>query len=88
MKMRLLALHRKEDYPGQYLPEIMTVVDEGTLDENPEWWPAEIERQKKAHQDSTVAAWAEVEIEVPTQSILDALYPKPVVVEATVIKDA
>lgn len=74
MNINLLVLHRKESYPGEYAPEIVAVADEVQMDENPDWWHEEIDRQKK-----TIAndanAWAVVTIDVPTSQIMAALYP-------------
>lgn len=84
MQMILLVLHRKERYAGEFLPEVVACVDEVTLDENPEWWAAEKAKQRGKYDDPTVAAWAEVEIEVPTDAIMAALYPKTEKISAEV----
>lgn len=85
MKMTLLVLHRKERYEGEYLPEVISVVDEITLEENPDWWPQEVAQQKATIDDSTIAAWAEIEIEVPTEDIMKALYPRTKTISAKVL---
>lgn len=71
---RLLILQRKCRYPGELAPEVLAVVDEMTLDENPEWWPTEVAKNKDAVGDDA-DAWAEVEIEMPLAEIRAALYP-------------
>lgn len=85
MKMTLLVLHRKERYEGEYLPEVISVVDEVTLDENPTWWDEEKERAHHEHDGSDISAWAEVEIEVPTEDVMKALYPKAETISAEVL---
>lgn len=84
MKITMLAMHRKEQYSGEYAPEIMSIVDEVTMDENPQWWGEEIERQK-ALIGSEASAWAEIAVEVSTEAIMAALYPAAKSIPATVI---
>lgn len=73
---RLLVLQRKCHYPGEFAPEILAVVDEWTLDENAEWWHAEVKKQKTTvGQDAD--AWAEIEVDLPQSALLGALYPSP-----------
>lgn len=89
MKMTLLVLHRKERYEGEYLPEVISVVDEVTMDENPQWWDEELRKQKSIHHDgSDISAWAEIEIEVPTEDVMKALYPKTETIPAEVLPPA
>lgn len=85
MRATLLVLHRHERYEGEFLPEILTVVDEVTQDENPEWWPAEVKRIQEQFDDSTVSAWAEITIEIETRSMLDALYPPTASIPVSII---
>lgn len=82
MRARLLVLHRKEIYPGEFGPEVMAVADEYTLDQNPEWWENEVARQRDLVADDA-AAWAEVDIEISADALMRALYParKPLAVE-------
>ena len=72
--VRLLILQRKCRYPGEHAPEVLSVVDEWTLDENPSWWTAEVAKHKAAQGDDA-DAWAEVEVEMPLAEIQAALYP-------------
>lgn len=74
MRARLLVLHRKEIYPGEFGPEIMAVADEYTLDQNSEWWENEVARQKSLVADEA-SAWAEVDIEISADALMRALYP-------------
>lgn len=76
MEIRLLVCHRKENYTGEYLPEIVGFVDYATLEENPDWWPAEKEKIKQRTDDGTIAAWAEVTTDLDVDQLLSALYPK------------
>lgn len=85
MYVTLLVLHRKESYPGQHAPEVVAVVDEWILDENPDWWTAEIERQKGLVRDDA-SAWAEVTISFPTEALMSALYPKSEEIPATIVR--
>lgn len=55
-----------------------------TLDENPQWWPEEIARQKDSIGDDA-HAWAEITVEVPDDAIQKALYPNQEVVSVKVI---
>lgn len=74
MLIRLLVLQRKEKYGGQLGPEVLAVVDETTMDDNPSWWPEEIERQKHAV-GTDAESWAEIEVDLPDQAIKRALTP-------------
>lgn len=76
MKIRLLVLHRKEAYPGQLAPEILSVVDELTLEDNPEWWEQEVAKQQ-ADVGDDAAAWAQVEATLDVDALMAALYPTP-----------
>lgn len=71
---KILVLHRREEYPGERLPEIMLIADETTLDENPEWFPQEAEIVK-ASVGEDAAAWAEVRIGLDADALMAALYP-------------
>lgn len=75
---RLLVLQRVCRHPGEFAPEVVSVVDEWTLDENPDWWPTEVRAQKSAV-GSDADAWAEVEITLPLSALHAALYPAPAV---------
>lgn len=77
MKIQLLALQRKERYPGEYGPEIVAVVDEHTLEESPEWWPIEIARHK-ADLGDEADAWAVLDVALPIAAVMSALYPHKV----------
>ena len=74
MEIQLLVLHRKEDFEGQLRPEVLAVVDEVTLEENPPWWPEEIAKQKAAVGDDA-AAWAIVRATLDDEALMAALYP-------------
>lgn len=74
MKARLLVMHRKENYGGEYGPEILAVVDEYMLDENPQWWTDEIARRKDI-MGGEASAWAEIEVDLDTKAVMEALYP-------------
>lgn len=77
MLVRLLVLHRKESYPGEYAPEVMAAVDEGTLVDDPAWWEGAVAEQKAACEGETGLHWAEVDLDVPTEAVMEALYPTP-----------
>lgn len=74
MKIYLLVMHRREDYPGQHGPEVLAVVDQWTLDENPEWWDAEVARQKSLV-GGDAAAWTVVTAVLDQDELMRALYP-------------
>ena len=75
MKVELLVMHRRERYEGEYAPEVLAVCDEWTLEDNPGWWEREIVQQKALIGDDA-SAWAVVTIELSTDSLMLALYPK------------
>lgn len=74
MNITVLVMQRKQAYDGQFLPEVLGVVDEVALEENPQWWVDEIAKQKASIGDDA-DAWAEVTFEVPTEALDAALYP-------------
>ena len=84
MRVTLLVLHRRESYPGQYSPEVMSVVDEVTLEENPDWGTEEVERQQNSV-GGDASAWAQVSVELSTDQLMAALYPQPVVLDTTIV---
>lgn len=83
MRLKLLALHRKESYPGQYAPEIVSVADEVCLDENPAWWEEEVEKWKRSVGDEA-SAWAELDVDIDRKAVDRALYPQSVTIKAVV----
>lgn len=85
MRVTMLVLQRKVSYEGEMGPEILSCVDETILDENPDWWPEEIARQKKDIGDDA-HAWAEITVEVPDEAIQKALYPNQGVIPVEVVQ--
>lgn len=76
MMIFLLVLHRKETYPGEYRPEVVSVVDEVTLEENPAWWVDEIAKQKAVIGDDA-ERWTVITASMPDNALMAALYPRP-----------
>lgn len=85
MRVTLLALQRKVAYEGELGPEILACVDEITLEENPQWWPEEVARQKESIGDDA-HAWAEITVEVPDDAIQKALCPNQKAVPVEVLE--
>lgn len=83
MKTHLLVMHRKESYPGEHAPEVLSVCDEWTMDENPEWWDKEVAMRKRTV-GSDASAFAEIVVDLPTDTVMAALYPAPIV-PATIV---
>ena len=83
MNVRLLVGHRKDSYPGEYAPEVVAVVDEFTIDDNPEWWSNEVAKQK-ALWGTDADAWAEIEVSLPREELMAALYPTNTVTPVSV----
>lgn len=77
MQIWLLAVQRVEDYPGQLSPEILAVVDEGTMEENPHWWPQEVARHKAEIGDEA-ESWAILTAQIPDDALRSALRPQKV----------
>ncbi|MGL5816619.1 MAG: hypothetical protein ACRCYR_03580 [Phycicoccus sp.] len=75
MKINLLVMQRKGHPTGQYLPEVLAVVDEVTLDDNPDWWDSE-KREQLHRVGDDVDAWAEVTLDVAETDLARALYPQ------------
>lgn len=38
MKIRVLFMQRREDYPGEFGPEVLLAIDEFSSSENPDNW--------------------------------------------------
>lgn len=76
--IRLLIGHRHNTYADEFAPEVFAVVDEWTLDENPQYWIDKV-AEEKAEQGDDVEAWAEVEFDLNDEDLMRALYPKPYV---------
>src|SRR5690606_2314849 len=75
LKIKLLVIQRVQPYPNAYLPEILSVVDEVTLDDNPEWWDEEVEKQLALVGEDDIDSWAILSAEIPIRQIEQALYP-------------
>lgn len=86
MRIELLILQRKESYPGELRPEIVSLVDEVTQDENPDWWPEEIEKQKRSMEDEA-ERWVIVSTEIPDAEIARALYPEVTLSKLTPVEN-
>lgn len=84
MKIKLLVIQRVQPYPNAYLPEILSVVDEVTLDDNPEWWDEEVEKQLALVGEDDIDSWAILSAEIPIRQIEQALYPD---VDLTITED-
>ena len=84
LDVTLLVMHRNESYPGQFAPEVLAVVDELTLDVNPEWWTEEIAKQKASIGDDA-SAWAEVTVRLPVETLMSALYPTIAPLNANIV---
>lgn len=80
MQIQLLVLQRKQSYPGELLPEVLAVVSEATLEENPDWWPQEIARNKEIIGEDA-EAWAVVSAELSEEALAAALNPTPVQID-------
>lgn len=86
MIIELLVLHRKESYEGEYGPEVIAVADEAVLEENPDWWILEQERQRSLIGDQA-AAWTVVRAEVDPEHLMEALYPEKYMVTLTMAEE-
>ena len=73
MKIKILFGHRKENYEGEYAPEVLGAIDEYSHDENPQWF---LDRCIKYTQDESFNIVKVVEIEVEDSDIMNALYPR------------
>ncbi len=61
MLIRVLFMQRKENYEGEFGPEVIAAVDEYVLEENPEHWENEVKIAKATNKDVS-AGFAEVSI--------------------------
>lgn len=85
MQITMLVMHRKENYPGEYGPEIAAAMDEFVMDEAPNAWAEEVATCKSALADEA-KAWAEVVIEVSKEALMSALYPSRNPIPAQIVK--
>lgn len=74
MLLHILFVQRKEDYPGEYVPEALEVVDEYAMAESPEWME---EKVKAAKATGEYAAVKVMEIEVSQDAVRSALIDAP-----------
>lgn len=84
MKIHVLFGQRKENYTGEYGPEVLLAWDEFLVDENPDRFADEIEEQKKAHA-SDMLAMRLIVLEVDYDQIRKLLVEAPIVT-ATVVE--
>lgn len=81
MIIKILFGHRKENYEGEYAPEVLEAIDEYGNDEYPQWF---IEQYDKYKQDESFNVLKVVDIEVKDSDIMNALYPKADVINGEV----
>lgn len=86
MRARILVMQRKGAYPGQYAPEVLAIVDEHTLEDNPTWWDEEKQRQHDLVGEDA-QAFAEVDLVLNDAAIERALYPQIVVEYPQVVEE-
>ncbi len=76
MDIHVLFGQRKEDYPDQYAPEVLTAWDECSIDDNPSGWEDEVESLKKQHAEC-MAAMRVIVLKVDGDDIRKALLEPP-----------
>lgn len=67
------------------VPELVEAWDEYTVDENPDGYKAALAKWRGYLNDGDVDAFTVVTLRVSAQTVLNALYPDPVVVNAEVV---
>ncbi len=73
MILHVLMGQRKEDYPGQYAPEALAVIDEYGHSDNPDY----MAEQKAQNLSTEFESIAVIDIDVSQSAILAILRPKP-----------
>lgn len=86
MRIKVLFIQRREDYPGQLGPELLAAVDEFSDSDNPKWFEEEKRKQLAAVGDD-VAASAVMTINIPIDQVLNRLFPEQVPVDAKVLPE-
>lgn len=76
MRISVVIGIRKENYPGEYGPEVIAARDEFTIDENPEGWLAEVD-QARATFSSEMQAMGVFDIVVDDEAIRKRLLSTP-----------
>ena len=69
MTIKALFVQRKEDYEGQYAPELQFAIDEFTHEENPEPLEDAIEQIQEALKSGNFLGFAIVDIDVDQDEI-------------------
>ena len=72
MTIKILFGHRKENYEGEYAPEVLEAIDEYSNDDNPDWF---LKRCEGYERDESFNVLKVVEIEVKDLDIMRVLYP-------------
>ena len=75
MYIKLLVIQRKGHPTTHYLPEVLAVADEVTLEENPDWWETEKAKQIELLEGDYDAV-AEVVVHLNENKIYAALFPE------------
>ncbi len=73
MKIKILFGHRKENYEGEYAPEVLGAIDEYSHDNNPSWI---IDQFRYYEQYKSFNVLKFIDIEVEDSDIMNALYPR------------
>jgi hypothetical protein len=71
MKIICLFAQRKEAYPGEYAPELLSAIDDVGDTDNPDYM---LEEQEKARKDEELAFFRRMEISVNEKEFNDLFY--------------
>jgi len=84
MTFHILVGQRKCNYPGEYAPEALAVMDENGVDENPDWLMKEQMKHEKCDE---FGALTVMRVFVPDDFVEEALFPhEDQVIDGMVLK--
>lgn len=82
MKLYVLFGQRKCSYEGEYAPEALSIADEWTMDENPQYMGQELDKYIKSKEFTSLEI---IPVEVSLQEIRERLLP-PSPIKGTIIE--
>lgn len=83
MLITLLIGDHEDAAPGELI-EVLDAVDEGTQDCNPDYWKDAVAKHTGI---GGYHRLTQVTVDVPTAELVQALYPEPAAIPATVVGD-
>lgn len=78
MILKVLFIQRKCSYDGEFAPEALCCVDEYSIEDNPEWFETEVNRQITCCEED-ISSHSVIEIEIDQEKLSSILNNNPTI---------